>query len=506
MSSTKKIAKNTILLYIRMIINMAISLYTSRIILQKLGVEDFGIYNLVAGVVVLFSFLNNAMTSATQRFLNIELASNIKEKVNRVFCMSLNIHIIISIIVLILSETIGLWFLNYKLNIPAHRLNAANFVFQFSIITTIINIIRIPFNATILANERMSFYAYLGIVETVLKLAIVFLLSLFVEYDQLIVYSFLLLLVNLIINVIYKIYCYRNFKEETAYHYFSDKKLFRELLSFSGWSLFGQVAVLSSTQGLNMIMNIFIGVTVNAALGIANQVNSVLYSFVSNMQVAFNPQITQSYASNDLETHKRLVLNTSKYSVFLFLVLSIPILLHTEFILKLWLGVNLPQYLVSFTQIVIIGSIINAIVGPFWMSANAIGNIRNYQLGVSLILLLNLPLAYIFLKLGFSPVYIMSLNVILNLCTFIFRFLYVNHKLKYDWPDVVLYLKQTFLVIFSCFILVWVIKKIDFSSYFFAISSTIAAEIILLVLIILIGIKREEYLQFKKTIIKKIKK
>src|SRR5690606_4003053 len=257
MSNANTIVKNTSFLYIRMIINIVITLYTSRIVLQTLGVTDYGIYNLVGGVVVLFSFLNNAMTNTTQRFLNYEIVSRVKERVNNVFSMSLNIHILISLIVIILSETIGLWFLNYKLAIPEQRIGAANIVYQLSVLTTIINIIRIPYNAIIIAKERMSFYAFLGILESSMKLLIAFILLMPIKYDLLVFYSVLLLIVTVLVAAFFVLYCNRVFYDECKYVFKRDQKLFKQLLSFSGWSLFGQVAVLGSTQGINMVLNIF---------------------------------------------------------------------------------------------------------------------------------------------------------------------------------------------------------------------------------------------------------
>ncbi|MFV0186643.1 lipopolysaccharide biosynthesis protein [Empedobacter falsenii] len=505
MSSSKKIAKNTLYLYLRMLFIMGVSLYTSRIILQTLGVKDFGIYNLVGGVVVLFSFLNNAMSNSSQRFLNIEIATKNKININKVFNTSLNIHVFITIIVLILSETIGLWFLNNKLNIPQDRMYAANIVYQMSILTTIINVLRIPYNATILAYERMSFYAILGIGEVILKLVIVYLLLYFDNVDYLITYSILLVSVNLIINIFYLIYCRKKFKIETKLKLINDRALFKEMISFSGWSLFGQTAVLGSTQGLNMILNIFIGVTVNAALGIANQVNGVIYNFVSNMQVAFNPKIIQSHAEGDLTTHKDLVLNASRYSTYLFLLFALPFLVFTPLVLKLWLGNNLPEYVIPFTKIIIVGSIINSMVGPFWMSANAIGNIRNYQIIIACILLLNLPIAYILLKLNFSPVFVMASQVGLNLIAFIFRIFYVNQKLNFDKIKIINYLKGFLFPIFFIAITVYLSNEFITNKIMTSVFQMILLEIIL-VLCIILSLSVNEKKKGKEFILNKIKK
>lgn len=432
MSTSKTIAKNTLFLYIRMFFNMGVTLFTSRIILKTLGIEDYGIYNLVGGIVILFSFLNGAMSASTQRYLNFEIAKGDRLKVNRLFCTSFNIHLIISFLVLILGETIGLWFLNYKLNIPSDRIYAANWVYQMSLVTTVINITRIPYNAVIIAHQKMSFYAYIGIFETLLKLLIVYLLVFFSRYDHLIVYSFLLMIVNFIINIIYRGYCIRRYKIESVYHFVNDKDLMMKMTSFSGWNLFGQVANVGASQGIAMILNVFIGVTINAAVGIANQVNVAIYSFVSNFQVAFNPQITQTYAKGEIEKHNNLILLTAKMSFFLLAFLVFPVLVNTDFVLKLWLGNNLPEYVQQFTQIILFTSLVDALSGPFWIAAHAIGSIKKYQICLSLILLLNLPLAYLLLYSNLSPVYVFVLKFLLNVLAFCYRFWYIKNANQLD--------------------------------------------------------------------------
>lgn len=440
MSSNKTIVKNTLFLYFRMFFNMAVSLYTSRVVLQVLGVEDFGIFNLVGGVVVLFSFLNNSMSAATQRFINYEKASEIVEDIKKVFNISVVNHFLISLIVLVLAETIGLWFLNTKLNIPSERMYAANVVYQLSVVITIINIIRVPYNAMILAHERMSYYAFLGIFETTAKLLIVYLLVWFPSFDHLIFYSVLFMLVNLFTNFIFYFYCKKNFKEETSFKFYRDFSKTKELLTFSGWILFGQVAIVGSTQGLSMILNVFHGVVVNAALGIANQVNGAVYGFVSNFQVAFNPQIVQSYASGNYERNKKLVLSTSKYSFFLMAIISAPILYYTNSILTFWLGDNLPEYVEGFVQVVILCSLMDALAGPFWMSATAIGSIKEYNITLTLINLCTLPLAYLLLKLGYSPVYAFLGKFFIFIFMQLFRYYFVNKYLKFNRKEFLFYI------------------------------------------------------------------
>ncbi len=331
-SKTKQIAKNTSLLYFRMLITMIVTLYTSRIVLNTLGIEDFGIYNIIGGVIILFTFLNVAMSNTTQRFLSFELGRNDMEQLKKTFSMSMTAHISIALIVFLLSETVGLWFINTQLNIPAERMNAANWVYQFSILTFVFQIIRVPYNASIIAYERMSFYAYISIIEVILKLAVVFLLQKG-GFDKLIFYSILLFIVSIIILYAYKVYCNKKFKI-SRYYFFWDGSLYKNIMSFSGWSLMGSVASISANQGINILLNIFFGVAVNAAMGIANQVNGALNSFVVNFQTAFKPQIVKSYAEGDKKYLTQLILQTSKFSFFLFFIVSIPILLNTEFALK----------------------------------------------------------------------------------------------------------------------------------------------------------------------------
>ena len=432
MSSTsennKRIAKNTAMLYIRMLLIMAVTLYTSRVVLEVLGVEDFGIYNIVGGVVVLFSFINNAMATATQRFLNFELGRNDIKEVGRIFSMSMTAHISIALLVLLLAETIGLWFLLTQMNIPDGRMNAAVWCYQFSILTTCVQIIRVPYNACIIAYERMSFYAYISILEVILKLLIVFLLSIG-GFDKLILYSILMFLVTVAVCYAYKIVCNRNFNI-SRYSFFWDKILYKKLMSFSGWSLFGSAANVGAQQGLNILLNIFCGVTVNAAMGIANQVSHAVYSFVSNFQVAFNPQIVKSYASGDKAYFERLIFQASKFSFFLLFIISLPFLLKCDFVLSVWLK-EVPEYAVPFTQLILIFLMIDAISAPLWISVQAMGNIRNYQILMSFLILLNLPLGYLVLYCGLKPESVLVIRVLVNVVTYIVRIGYLKRRIAF---------------------------------------------------------------------------
>lgn len=431
-SSNKRIAKNTLFLYVRMFLTLGVSLYTSRVVLNTLGVEDFGIYNLVGGVVVLFSFINGSMTTATQRFLNFEMGKANLDGIHKVFCISTNVYFFISFIIVLLAETIGLWFLNNKLNIPIDRMNAANIVYQFSILAFVVNILKIPYNASIIAYEKMSFYAWVSIVEVTLKLIIVFALVYFI-FDKLILYSILTFGVSVLIYLIFRIYC-RNKFSSCRYQYMKDNKLTKKLLSFSGWSMFGNVAVIGSNQGISMIMNMFLGVTINAAMGVANQVNTAVYGFVSNFQMAFNPQIVKTYASGSLEAHKKLIYQSSKLSYFLLLIIAVPILFNTEYILTVWLKI-VPSYSAIFAQLIIMLSLLDALSGPFWMSTNAMGKIKYYQIGVSILMLLNLPIAFIILHYGFSPEYVFVAKLALSFIIYLFRVMYVKSFLKFTFKD-----------------------------------------------------------------------
>lgn len=412
-----------------MLLTLIVSIYTSRVILSVLGVEDFGIYNIIGGVVVLFSFLTNAMTASTQRYLNYSIGLDDKNLTKKIFNTSLLTHLTISIIVLILSETIGLWFVETRLNIPERRLNAAIWVYHISVATTVVNIMAIPYRASIIAVEKMSAFAYISIFETVLKLCIVFLIS-HIGIDRLITYAFLLFIVSTLILFTYILTCIR-LTDFTRIHLIFDKKQYLELLSFSGWYLLGGVAMVGSKQGSNILINIFYGVCTNAAVGIANQVRNAIYGFVTNFQTAFNPQIVKLYAIHDYEYFFRLIYNASKLSFFLLFLLSFPIILFCKEVLSMWL-VDVPQYSVIFTQLVITTSFTEALSAPLWTAIGAVGKVRMYQLFVSLIILLELPLVYIVFKFGAPPYYAFIINFIVSILAFIYRLIYIKKHVKYS--------------------------------------------------------------------------
>jgi O-antigen/teichoic acid export membrane protein len=398
--ANRRIAKNTMMLYIRMLFSMVVSLYTSRIVLNTLGVEDYGIYNVVGGIINMFSFLNGAMAAGTQRFLTFELGKNDAIQLARVFSMSMTIHLMIVLAVFVLAETVGLWLVNTQLKIPSERMVAANWVYQFSVLSAMVGIWSVPYNAAIIAHERMNVYAYVSIIEVILRLLIVFLLQWF-GFDKLKFYAVLAFSVSFIVRVIYGRYSKIHFSE-TRFSFFWNKSLFRTLINYAGWNLFGNFAIITYDQGVNILLNIFFGPAVNAARGIAFNVKAAVYGFVQSFQVAINPQIIKSFAVDDLKQMHQLIYQGAKFSFFLLYFLSLPILLETEIVIRLWLKI-VPNYTVVFTQLVLIAILIDCISGPLMTAAQASGKIKVYQIVVGGILLLILPVSYILFKLGFSP-------------------------------------------------------------------------------------------------------
>lgn len=425
---TTRIAKNTIALYIRMGLTMLVSLYTSRVLLQVLGVDDFGIYNLVAGIVVLFSFLNTAMNTATLRFLNFALGKGRSTQAARYFSMSISVYILVIVITVILAETLGLWLLNHQLNIPIKRLTASNIVFQFAIANTVIGILQVPYNAVIIAYERMSFFAWVSIIKVVLLLLVVFIVP-WSPGDKLVFYAFLSTMVNLFMQIIYVFYCRKAFPGVARYRPFWDAKIFKELCSFSGWSLLGGLANIGNNQGLNMILNIFGGVALNAATGLAHQVGAAIYQFVANFQTAYNPQIIKLYSAGNQNAFITLVFQASKISYYMMLLFTLPVAINIDFILKLWLD-NIPPYTADFIIWTLVYSMIDSIGGPLWLSVQATGKIRNYQLIVSVFILSNIPIAILLMYMGFSPVWTFVLKAFINAITTIWRIFYLKHKVN----------------------------------------------------------------------------
>lgn len=402
---------------------MLVTLFTSRVVLNALGVVDYGIYNVVAGVVVLFSFLNSALMNASQRYLSIAVDTGDTANIQSVFSTCMLLHLLLCVVLVVLAETIGLWFLNYKLSIPADRLIAANWVYQSAVLCACVNVIRVPYHSMIIAEEDMSFFAYLSIVETVLKLGIAYLI-LVLAIDRLISYSLLLLIVTLLINIIYAFKCHRSYSIE--FSIMPNKNMIKEIASFSGWNILGGIADVGYKQGTNMILNVFSGVTLNAAMGIAVQVRTAIYSFVTNMQIAANPQIIKSYNSQEYDRYESLVYRISKYSFFLIFVLAFPIMLNMHVLLDFWLKTT-PDYVYSFCTLTMVFCLVDSLSGPLWTSMQAMGNIRNYQIIISILLLLNLPFTYLALSKGMSPNSLLYIQIVICAFSLFVRLLFSRH-------------------------------------------------------------------------------
>lgn len=424
-SSKSTIAKNTALLYGRTVLIMIVSLYTSRVILQALGVEDYGVYTAIGGVVSILSVVIAPIDSAISRFLTYELGRGDKDMLRRYFSMGLTVMLLFSLIAVIILETVGLWFLNNKMVIGEGRLGAANWVLHLSILTFIINMISSPYRATLIAHEKMNLFAYMGILDALLKLGVAFLIKVS-TFDKLILYAFLMLLVSILIRFIYTVICNRNFEECHKPQFKIDKELFGGMFSFAGWSVFGAVAGVCRNQGVNILFNVFGGPVVNAAFGIANQVNGAVGSFVNNFTTSLNPSIIKSYASKQKEYMLSLVYQGAKYSYFLILIFALPLLLETEYVTRLWLG-QTPDYSVSFIRIILLHSLIESFSKTIMAGTNATGNIRMYQLVVGGFQILILPIVFILLKNGFSPTIAFLSIVIVDFLALLARMLMASN-------------------------------------------------------------------------------
>lgn len=419
-SNNKRIARNTILLYIRMIFLMLVSLYTSRVILQVLGVEDYGIYNVVGGFVALFGFLNGAVSSSTSRYITFALGKGDIANLKKVFSTCVLTHGVIALIVLLLAETLGLWFVINKLVIPGERFSSAMWVYQCSIISSIVMIMSVPYNSDIIAHEKMSAFAYISIIEACAKLGVVYIL-LIGNVDKLMLYAVLLLVIQLAVRLIYTSYCARHF-EESKFHFIWDKSLFKEIFSFAGWNLWGSLAVALMGQGLNIVLNMFFGPVVNASRGIAVQVESAVRQFAGNFQMALNPQITKNYAVGNLSAMHILVERSAKFTFILIFCLSLPIILEVEPILTMWLGV-VPDHAMNFVSLCLVINIFEAMANPFVTSVSATGNVKIYQSVVGGILILIVPLAYLVLRLGGNPESVFITYLSITLVAFAVRML-----------------------------------------------------------------------------------
>lgn len=490
MSNSTRIAKNTVVLYLRMIVIMIINLYTSRIVLKTLGFEDYGLYNVVGGVVTLMSFLKTSMTSSTQRFLSYEMGVGNAENLKKIFSVCFSTHLIIAFILLVIGETVGLWFLNSQINIPEGRGIAANWIYQFSLVSLCISIISVPFSADVISHEEMGYFAFLSILDAVLKLGFSFAI-LYVSFDKLIFYGFLMMLVPVINIIINWSYCHRK-HPETHYSFYWDKAMFKKIFSFSGWTIWGQLAIVGSNQGTTILVNIFHSVTANAAMGIGQQVNHAISGLVSNFQTAFKPQITKSYAAGDYRYLNTLTKNASKLSFYLFFIASLPIVLNIDFVLDVWLD-KVPRYANAFCIIFIIASAFNAMSAPLYMNVFATGKIKGYQIAMSIAYLVELAFVYLIFKLGYPIVTGVALKAVLNFFVVFIRMAYAHREVKSFSGKK--YLKEAF---FPIMISVCMTLMIAYPLFHFAncgwhrVLATVFIIIVSMVLSLFVGFSKSE--------------
>lgn len=486
----KRIAKNTFVLYIRMMVMMGISLYTSRVILNTLGVEDYGIYNVVGGFVAMFTLVTGALSNAISRFLTFELGRNDKERLKKVFSNALLIQVLLASIVIILSEMVGLWFLNTQMRIPDGRLTAANWVLQCSILTFVVNLINIPYHASIIAHEKMTAFAYISILESLLKLGVVLSLYYFLS-DKLITYSLLLLGVAVVIRLINGLYCKRRF-EECRFVLKVDTGLIRELTALASWNFLGSGAFVLSIHGVNILINIFFGVVFNAARGIATQVDGAINQFVSSFTTAMNPQITKLYAADNLPDMFKLVFRGTKFAYFLMFVVACPVIVETPIILRLWLSV-VPDYTVLFVRLTLIQSLVTTLSTSLFIVAMATGDIKRYQILVGSLGLSTFFIVYLFYRLGYPVQSAYYVSIFIQLLILVAR-LVVLHGLV--GLDILVFLKVVLgrvLMVTLCtsIVLYLVVNYIDIQTFPFVINVFLCLLITIL-FVFLLGLEKSE--------------
>ena len=398
-TKNKLMVKNTLFMYLRMFLTMSIGLYTSRVVLNSLGIENYGLYNVIGGIIAMFGFINGAMTNTTSRYITFYLEHN-KHMLSKVFSMTFFIHVIIALIIILLGETVGLWYVNNKLVVPEGRYEAAFWLYQFSIAASVINILYIPFNSSIIAHERMKAFAYIALVNAFLKLGIAMIID-YAPVDKLIFFGFLMFAVSFIDISCYICYCFRHF-EETILKIYFDKSMFKEMMSFTGWSMFGNFAFLFYSYGINLILNFFFGPAVNAARGIAVQIENVVRQFASNLQVVMNPQIIKSYAEDNIGRMHSLIFASSKYCFFLLFLLSLPIMVEADCILHLWLGL-VPTHTVNFVRVTLLVCLLDTLATPLFTGNLATGKIKIYQTAICIVSYLMMPITFFAVKLSVVP-------------------------------------------------------------------------------------------------------
>ena len=480
-SSNKQIAKNTIFMYFRMLVTMLVSLYTSRIVLKTLGIHDYGIYQTVGGIIEMLSFISGALASGSSRYLTFALGQGNRKKLEIAFCTTLNIHILLSLIIVLIAETAGLCFLYNYVSFPLERMNIVKWVYQISILASVITITQIPYTASIISHEKMNIYAYMSIFEVTLKLFIVYLLTIS-NIDKLLLYSILLFSINFFIAIIYRIYCLRNF-EETHFKFIYDKSIMKEIASFSGWSLFSSTSTMLANQGIIILLNNFFSPAIVTARALSLQVNNIVSQFVSNFRTAVNPQIIKSYAVNNLERSEFLVLILTQLSFYMILLLGMPLLTNIDFILNIWLE-EIPPYATIFVQLILVQTFIQTIDSSLYYGLYACAKIKQNAIVSPVIAFLGFPICYIFLKNGASPVIVSWVYIgIFIIIGFVAKpYLLIKYAM-YDKKQILSLFKRCFTIsifaLFSYYIVTELVIKDNHDFFSFIISSLII-EVILL--------------------------
>ncbi len=491
-SNNKRIAKNTIALYTRQILVMLVTLYTSRVILNTLGVSDFGIYNVVGGVVTMFSFITGTMASASQRYIAYDIAKKDAARTKETFSLIMLSYMMLALLFLLLAESVAVWFLNTKMNIPPDRMEAANWVLQFSVLSFLMTIFQMPYLSMCIAKEHMNVYAYVSIAEAVLRLLIVYLLMIS-DYDKLKVYAVLMFLTTVIIFSLYRGYCRRKFSE-SHYTLFYDKRRFIELTSFAWWNMIGALANVLRSQGINILLNIFFTPVVNAARGIAFQVNNAIINFSNNFYTAVKPQIVKNYAVGNGDKMNELIIRSSRFAYYLILLISLPIFLNTEQILTLWLKTP-PEYSVLFVKIITINVLLEVFSMPLAAGMQATGNIKAYQLTISVLYLFVIPVSYLLLKLGCPPATPMIVNLAIVFLSIAPRLLLCHRHYKLSFRKYSInVIGHVFLTTIICYFAgAELVRFLSPSSSFHSVALAVASSILVCLLIIFfIGLTRHE--------------
>lgn len=499
-----RVVKNTAILYIRLIVTMAISLYTSRVVLHVLGIDDYGIYNVVVGFISMFAVLSDSLSTAYSRFMTVSLGKDDMFLQKKIFSTSINAQLILALGLFVIVELAGLWFINHKINIPAERVGPVNIIFQIAVISFIFTIFRVSFIALIIAHERASAYAGISVCEAVMKLIAVLLLAHFATTDQLVSYVFLSLIVTLIITLTSVAYCFLRF-QECRYQLALDCLLLKEILGFSGWTLFGRGALITSGHGISVVLNMFFGVGVNAARGIASQVDGATRQFAYSVMMAVHPQIIKSYAVDDKQYMYSLICKGAKYACFVMLIYSIPIIYETESVLKIWLGM-VPDGAILFTRLALIEAFFHVMTITLNTSLQASGHIRNYQVVTGLLLILTVFLSYFLFVLGMPAVFAYFISIAINMIIVVESLYFTNKEVglsvNYFIKEVIL--RSVCVVLLSSFISLIIINLLSPSFGRFVLV-ILCSLIVTTVSISAFGLNSSERIVMRKAIANKIK-